>query len=266
MYIESTGNYGTVTKNTFLGKYGVLVTSDNGESLAFDEPRTNAEIYSRETGKNGNGLVLELPMDAKVEGVEILTSLDISPVEQKLFFLKFIIGLSHEIQVERVNEFNAVKDDETKKQEFLDGLLTELDDDQSLVSREGSVALFDIRDDIRGSMFQKLMTDFPQTQREGLMLEWMSAKNERNAKDAFLHEMYCKLMLSDEYILTEGIRAMTLIGIDGDKQQALFAKFLQTSDESTKQQFIEQWKLVRGSNSRKRFFLKNIIKKLETDA
>lgn len=266
VYISSSKTYANVTKTRFLGKPGVLVSSDNGESLAFDEARTNAEIYSKETGKNGDGDEIQLPMDVQVEGVGILTSLNISPAEQKLFFLKFIIGLTQDEKESRVNEFNSVKGDEVLKRAFLDRLLDELDDDQSLVSREGSKALFNIRDDIRGNMFQKLMTEFPQEQREQLMLEWMSAKNERNAKEAFLHEMYCKLMLSDEYILTEGIRAMTSIGMDGDKQKALFAKFLQTSDESTKQQFIEQWKLVRGSNSRKRSFLKKIIRKLEADA
>lgn len=265
VYISSSKTYGTVTKTRFLGKPGVLVSIDNGESLAFSEERAKAEIYSKETSKNGNDLVLELPMDVRKEGISILTSLNISPAEQKLFFLKYIIGLTQNEQEARITEFNQVKDDPAKKEAFLTGLLEELESDQSLVQKEGSSALFDIREDIRGVMFTRLMTQVPQDEREQTMLLWMSVKNERNAKEAFLHEMYCKLMLSDEYILTEGQKAMTEFGLSGDKQSALFAKFLQTSDENTKQQFIEQWKLVRGSNSRKRFFLKNVIKSLSED-
>lgn len=263
VYISSTKIFGTVTKNTFLGKPGVLLLSDTGDSLAFNEQRANAEIYSKESRSNNDGDVIELPMDVREEGSGILTSLNISPVEQKLFFLKYIIGLSQETQEARINEFNNVKDDEVLKQEFLDGLLAELESDQALVQTEGATALFDIQDEIRTSMSQKLMTEITQEQRETLMLEWMATKNERKGKEKFLHEMYVNLMSDDQYILTEGIKSMSEYGLDGERQKALFAKFLQTSASATKTSFIAEWKQVRGSKSRRRFFLKNIIRQIE---
>lgn len=238
VYVSSTKTFGIVKKVTFLGKPGVLLLSDTGDSLAFNEQRANAEIYSKETSTNGNGLTIELPTDVKEEGIGILTSLNISPVEQKLFFLKYIIGLSQAQQENYINEFNNVKDDETKKQEFLDGLLAELESDHALVQKEGSKAFFDIQDEIKGNMFQTLLMEISQEKRESLMLEWMATKNERKGKEKFLHEMYLKLMDSNEYIQVEGERGLTEIGLGSEKQKALFAKFLAGSTDESKEVFI----------------------------
>lgn len=263
VFVGETGEYGTVKKNKFLGKYGLVIDRDDGSIEAYNTARSKAEIYDKETGKNGNGDTIEPPMDVREEGIQILTSLNIPAEEQTLFFLKFIIGLSREEQESYVEEFNAVKGDERKKQEFLTGLLETLEDDQALVLKEGSEALFFIDSEIRGHMFQKLLSEFSKEQREGLILEWMQVKNERKAREAFLHNMYTKLMTDDEFIKVEGIKALSEMGFNSETQGILFAKLLAESDEQTKKGFIAQWETVRSSKSRRREFLKNVIAKLE---
>lgn len=156
-----------------------------------------------------------------------------------------------------------MKDDETKKQAFLTDILSALENESSLVQSEGSKALFDIQAEIRGHMFQKLLTEFSKEQREGLILEWIQVKNERKAKEKFLHNMYTQFMEEDEYIQVEGIRALSEFGLNSDKQKALFAKFLHESTPETKVGFIAEWKKVRSSKSRRHVFLKNTIAQLE---
>lgn len=165
MYIKTSGKFGTIVKTRFLGKYGLVISCDDEEQLALDEKKANADVYSKESGESGNGESLELLMDVRVFGVEILTSLNIPEAEMSLLFLKYIIGLDKETQVLRLNEFNEAKDDETKKQEFLTGLLAELEDDNSFVIKEGSAALFFVDSEIREDMFQRLLMDYPQEQR-----------------------------------------------------------------------------------------------------
>ena len=265
VFVGSTGEYGTVTKTRFLGKYGLKILSDTGSIDAYNTARAKAEIYDKKTGKNGNGDTIEPSMDVREEGVGILTSLNIPPVKQNVFFLKFVIGLSREDQESYINEFNSVKDDETKKQAFLTDILDTLEDDQALVLKEGSEALFFVDSEIRGHMFQKLLSEFSKEQRENLILEWMSVKNERKAKEAFLHKMYTNLMTGDEFIKVEGIKALSEMGLGSETQGTLFAKFLAESDEQTKKAFIDQWETVRSSKSRRREFLKNIIAGLQED-
>lgn len=129
VFVGSTGEYGTVTKTRFLGKFGLIIRLDDGSIDAYNTKNAKAEIYDKETGKNGDGETTEPPMDVKTEGIQILTSLNIPAEEQRLFFLKFIIGLSREEQESYVEEFNTVKGDEGKKQQFLTGLLETLEDD-----------------------------------------------------------------------------------------------------------------------------------------
>lgn len=87
----------------------------------------------------------------------------------------------------------------------------------------------------------------------------MIVKNHRKEKEEFLHEMYNKLMSPEEYIKVEGIKALSEMGVNSEKQGELFAKFLQTSDDATKAGFIAEWKKVRSSKSRRHEFLKNVI-------
>lgn len=266
VYISSTQEFGTVKKLTFLGKPGILVSSDIGETLAFDDKRANAEIYNKDTGMNGDGDVIEIPMDVSVEGTEILTGLNISATQQKLFFLKFTVGLSQEEKEGYINEFNSVKDDETQRQAFVEGLMSELDDDTKLVQSVGSKALFDIEDEIKGNMFTKLLSEVSKEEREELMLEWMGVKNNRKAKEEFLHKMHSQLMTDDELIKVEGIRALSTIGINGDEQGVLFSKFLSETDDETKHAFIEEWEKVRSSPSKSREFLKNLVAGLQASS
>lgn len=266
VYISSTQEFGTVTKLKFLGKPGIVISSDIGDILAFNDKRANAEIYNKETGTNGDGDVIEIPVDVSMEGTEILTGLNISDTQQKLFFLKFTIGLSQEEKEGYINEFNSVKDDETQRQAFVEGLISELDDDTNLVQSAGSKALFDIEDEIRGNMFSKILTDFSKEEREELILEWMGVKNNRKEKEEFLHKMYSQLMTDDEFIKVEGIRALSSLGINGDEQSILFSKFLSETDDQTKQAFIAEWEEVRSSPSKSREFLRNVIAGLQASA
>ncbi len=262
VYVTSIKSYATVTKTRFLGKPGVLVSSDTGDALALNEERANAEIYSKESGKNGNGDSIELPLDVREEGIGILTSMGVPEEGMRLLFLKYVVGLDQATQEGRINEFNEVKDDETKRQEFLTRLLAELESDQGLVLKEGSAALFYVNSETRSDMFQRLLVDYPREQREALVMTWMGVKNERKAKEAFLHEMYLKLMTEDQYIQVEGVKALAGIGLGPGEQEAILDRIFQTQDAEKKNSFIQEWKKVRSSNSRKKFFLKNLMKKL----
>lgn len=265
VFVGASGLYGTVTKNKFLGKYGLVIKNDNGSISAFNTVKANAEIYDKETGTNGDGVTIdEIPMDVKEEGREILTNLAILPEQQTLFYYKFLIGLTTEEQHNYVNEFNLVKGDETKKQLFLAEILATLEDDQKMIFNEGSVVLFRVDPEIRAHMFEKLLTEFPKEQREELIVQWVEIKTNRGEKEKFLHEMYLKLMEKNEYIQTEGIRGLTEFGLGSDEQKALFGKFLAVSTDESKQAFVQEWIRVRSSRSRRRFFLNKIIKQLET--
>lgn len=266
VFVGETGEYGTVTKTRFLGKYGLKIQKDSGSIMAYETKHATADIYDKETGTNGNGETIEPPMDVKTDGIELLTSLNIPEDKQTLYFFKFAVGLSAQEQHTYINEFNSVKDDDTAKQTFIDRLMSDLEDDSSFVQSEGGKALFNIEDGIRASMSQKLFSEFSKEQREALILEWMSIKNFKHQKAEFLHKMYTDLMTSDEFIRVEGIKALSELGLNVEQQSVLFTKFLTESDEQTKKTFIEDWEKVRSSRSRRREFLKNIIAALQADA
>ena len=266
VFVGSTSEYGTVTKNRFLGKNGLVILLDTGSMEAFEPKNAKAEIYDKETGTNDNGETIEPPLDVREEGIAILNSLSIPEEDQRLYFYKFIIGLSREEQESYVNEFNSVKGDETAKQTFLDDLLSELNDENNFVQTEGSRALFNVEESIRTNMFQNLTSKYSKEQREALILEWMVVRNLKRERGEFLHTMYKTLMTDDEFIKVEGIKALSEMGVNSETQGTLFAKFIEESDEQTKQAFIAQWETVRSSRSKRHEFIKNVIAGLQANA
>lgn len=263
VFAGPTGKYGIVTATRLLGKNGLVIKNDDGSISAYTTARARAEIYAKDTEKNGDGLVVDIPMDVRVEGVEVLTALNILPAQQTLYFYKFLIGLTTEEQNNCINGFNTAKNNAAEKESFLTNLLATLEDDQQMIFTEGSNALFRVDPEIRAGMFQKLLVDFPKEQREALILQWLGIKPNRGEKEKFLHEMHLSLMNSDEYIKLEGERGLTEFGLGSEKQKALFGKFLAGSTSESEVAFIEGWKAVRSSRSRRRFFLKNTIRQLE---
>lgn len=213
VYVNGTDMYGDVTRTTVLGVEAVSLVDDEGTTKAFFGIKMEKDVVAKASGQDGSGTTVDLPVDVREEGVEVLTALNIPADDQRIKFSKFMGMFDQATRRAYMEDWVAKKDDPDQKSNFLQGLLDDLEDDEVFITAQGNSALAGVEPEIRQKMFQRLVTDLTQEQREGLILEWMAVKNYRDRKDEFLQGMYELLMDDDDYIAMEGRKAFTKLRI-----------------------------------------------------
>lgn len=263
-YLVDSDSYGDVGRTKFLGITGIVLSDDNGNFSAFCGEKANTSVVNKTTGKNGKGTAISMPTDVKSEGVEVLASMNISPENQRLMFVKFMGMFSKEQRRAYMDEWITVKNDDAQKNIFLNALVQDLDDDEVFIQTEGKKALIGIDPDVQKKMFTKLLTVVDKTTREQYIIQWMIVKNDKNKKEEFLQGMYEQLMDDDDYILMEGRKSMSELKIPYTEQVRLFQKLLQSVSQDTRGELVGKWRKIRKSKSQRALFLKELIGLIET--
>lgn len=264
VYLVDSDAYGDVERTTFLGKPGAVLYNDDGTLEGYTEKDTKSNIVAKSTGKNGLGVVIETPLDVRVEGVSILDAMNIDPADQKLMFAKFMGMFSKSERRAYVTDWNAKKDDPVQRTLFLNNIVEDLDDDEVFIATEGTKALIEVEPEVQKTMFAKFLSTTDKKSREALILEWLMSKNDKDKKDAFLQKMYEVLMEDDDYIKMEGRKSLSSLNIGHSDQVDIFEKFLQTTSPEERRNYRAEWVRVRRSPSQRDFFLKNFLGLINT--
>ena len=265
VYMVDSDTYGNVTRTTFLGKPGAVLSNDDGSLGGFSQKETRTNIVNKTTKKNGLGETIEPPMDVRVEGVPILGAMNISPANQRFMFVKFMGMFPKEQRRAYVREWKEKKDDPVQKTLFLNNLIEALDDDEIFISTEGKRALVEVEPEVQKKMFAKFLTTVDKATRQQYILEWVLSKNDKKKKEAFLQKMYELLMDDEDYIKMEGRKALKSFSMSRRDQYRMFVNFIQASSVQERREYIIEWRKVRRSRSKSTFFLKNFIGLMGTD-
>lgn len=259
VYVKGTDMYGDVIRTTVLGVTAVSLVDDEGTTKAFFGSNLDTGVVAKASGLDGTGATVDLPVDVRGEGVAVLTALNIPPDEQRFRFAKFMGMFDQATRRAYMEDWVAKKDDPDQKAAFLQGLLADLDDDDMFITTQGNMALAAVEPEVRQYMFQRLLTDITNEQRQGLILEWMAVKHYPDRKEEFLQGMYELLMDDDDYIAMEGRRAFTKLRILADEQTAIFTEFMTAVSAEDRAKYVAEYRSVRTSKSQKRKLLQYLI-------
>ncbi|CAM9103241.1 unnamed protein product [Ectocarpus sp. 12 AP-2014] len=229
------------------------------EQKAYFGANKESEIVKKDTGVDGTGETVDVPVDVKEEGVEALAAMDVTPEDQRLKFAKFMGMFDQETRRAYMDEWAAKKDDSAQREAFLQGLMDALDDDEAFITIQGDQALANVDPDVRKYMFERLMTTLTKPERESLILEYMDVKNSPDQKEQFLQGMYELLMDDDDYIAMEERKAFTKLRILADEQTEIFAQFMTTVSAEDRAKYTAEYRKVRTSASEKKRLLGQLI-------
>ena len=263
VYNIESDSFGDVERTRFLGKSGAVLAEDDGSLSGYPETVVRSKLFNKVSRKNGIGESTDTPMDVRIEGVSILSALNIDPLQQRLMFVKFMGMFSKEERRAYVTEWIEKRDDPIQRTIFLNNIVEALDDDDVFIRNEGRKAFFDIEEELQKKMFTRFLTTVDKETREGYILQWVVAKNNRDKRDEFLQQMYEILMDDEDYIQFEGRKALDSLRIPVSEQREIFSKFLTVSSVQDRKDYITEWKRVRRSRSKRNFFLKNFISLVE---
>lgn len=259
VYVRGTDMFGDVERKTVLGIEAVSIVDDEGTTKAFFGTNKESAIVKKDTGVDGTGTSVNVPVDVREEGVNVLTAMNISPDQQRLKFAKFMGMFDQATRRAYMDEWVVKKDDTAQREAFLQGLMDALDDDESFITNQGGQALAGVEPDVRQYMFDRLLTTLTKAERESLILEWMAVKNSSDKKEEFLQGMYELLMDDDDYIAMEGGRALTSLRILADEQTEIFTKFMTTVTPQDRAKYTAEYRKVRTSASKKKKLLQYLI-------
>lgn len=259
VYVKNTDMFGDVERTIVLGVPAVSLVTDDGTTEAFFGTNLQTAVVGKETGVDGNGAQVEIPVDVKQEGVAVLTAMNVSPEDQHLKFIKFMGMFDPATRRAYMDEWVVKKDDPVQRAAFLQGLMHDLDDDTEFVMVVGNQALAAVDPEVRQKMFQRMLTTLTKEERESLILEWMAAKNYPEKKEEFLQGMYELLMDDDDYIAMEGKKAFTRQRILADEQTEIFTKFMSKVSVENRAAYVVEYRKVRKSPSEKKKLLASLI-------
>lgn len=259
VYVKGTDMFGDVERTTVLGVEAVSLVDDEGTTKAFFGTNKESAIVKKDTGVDGTGATVDVPVDVREEGVNVLTAMNISPEDQRLKFAKFMGMFDQATRRSYMDEWVAKKDDTAQREAFLQGLMDALDDDEAFIANQGGQALAGVEPDVRQYMFERLLTTLTKAERDSLILEWMEVKNSSDKKEEFLQGMYELLMDDDDYIAMEGRKAFTSLRILGDEQTKIFTKFMTTVSAEDRAKYTAEYRQVRTSASKKKKLLQDLI-------
>lgn len=261
-YLPEDDSFGDVLKKKFLGIEGIVLVNDDGAGQAFCGPKMKERIVNTSTGKNGNDEAVEIPTDVKVEGVSVLGSLNITPEQQRLMFIKFKGMFSKEERRAHMTEWRTVKNDPVEKSIFLNNMIQLLDDDEVFISVQGKKALIEVEPEVQRKMFTKFLTTVSKTERVQYIVKWMTVKNNRKEKEEFLQEMYELLMEDEDFLRHQGRKDFTNMGLTYNDQMYIFQKLLRTVDSTSRRNYIIEYRRIRRSRSQRTKFLNNLINEI----
>lgn len=262
VYVKDIDVFGDIVRKTVLGVDAVSLLDDEGNTTAFFGTKVESDIVNKQTGLDGSGAEVQVPVDVKEEGVEVLSAMNVSAEEQRLMFVKFMGMFDQETRRSYVADWNENKDDPDLREAFLAGMVNDLDDDEAFIREQGTKALSSVDDDVRQKMFQALLTTRTKEERESMILEWMTVKSSPTAKENFLQGMYAMLMDDDDYIAMEGKKAFTELRILEEEQTAIFTKFMSVTSEEDRAAYAAGYRSARTSPSER----KNICKSLSVSS
>lgn len=265
VFVKGTDMFGDVTRTTVLGVEAVSLVDDEGNTKAFFGTNKESAIVKKDTGEDGNGTTVDVPVDVREEGVSVLTAMNIAPEDQRMKFAKFMGMFDQATRRAYMDEWVAKKDDSAERDAFLQGLMTALDDDETFITNQGGQALAGVDPAVRQYMFERLLTTLTKEERESLILEWMNVKNSPDQKEEFLQGMYELLMDDDDYIAMEGRKAFTSLRILADEQNEIFTKFMTNVSAEDRVSYVVEYRKVRKSASLKKKLLKQLIVLAEGD-
>jgi len=197
VYNIESDSFGDVKRTRFLGKSGAVLTEDDGTLSGYPETVVRSKLFNKVSRKNGIGESTDTPMDVRIEGVSILSALNIDPVQQRLMFVKFMGMFSKEERRAYVTEWIEKRDDPIQRTIFLNNIVEALDDDDVFIRNEGRKAFFDIEEELQKKMFT-------------------------STRDEFLQQMYEILMDDEDYIQFEGRKALDSLRIPVSRSKRNF--------------------------------------------
>lgn len=266
VYVKDTDMFGDVTRTTVLGVEAVSLLDDEGTTKAFFGTTLDTGLVGKDSGVDGTGATVDVPVDVRQEGIAVLTALNVAPEEQRLKFVKFMGMFDQATRRAYMDDWVLKKDDPTQRAAFLQGLLADLDDDEAFITRQGNMALSAVEPDVRQEMFGRMLTVLTKAEREALIIEYMEVKNHPDKKEEFLQGMYELLMDDDDYIAMEGRKAFTSLRILADKQTEIFTKFMTTVSAWDRAKYVAEYRKVRKTDSEKKKLLKYLIDLAKSDS
>ena len=259
VYVKGTDMFGDVIRTTVLGVEAVGLVDDEGTTKAFFGTNMATGIVGKDVGVDGNGSAVAIPVDVRQEGIEVLTAMNFSPEVQRLKFVKFMGMFDQATRRAYMDDWILKKDDPTQREAFIQGLITDLDDDEAFIRTQGNLALSAVKPEVRQKMFARLQTDLTKQEREALILEWMTVRNFPEKREDYLQDMYELLMDDDDYIFMEGRKAFTRMRILADEQTEIFTKFMTTVSAEDRSKYVAEYRKVRKSESKTRKLLQYLI-------
>ncbi|CAM9207430.1 unnamed protein product, partial [Pylaiella littoralis] len=259
VYVKDTDVFGDIARKRVLGVDAVSLVDDEGNTVAYFGAKIDSDIVNKETGLDGSGADVEVPVDVKEEGIEVLSAMNVSAEDQRLMFVKFMGMFDQETRRAYVADWKEKKGDPELRKTFLEGMMNDLDDDEAFIQEQGTRALAGVDEDVRRGMFEALVSTRTKEEREGMILEWMTVKGHPDAREEFLQKMYEILMDDDDYIAMEGKKAFTELRILEEDQAAIFAKFMAVTTVEDRAAYAANYRSARRSRSQKRLFLQKLI-------
>ena len=259
VYVKGTDMFGDVTRTTVLGVAAVSLVDDEGTTKAFFPATAKTGIVGKDSGVDGTGETVAVPVDVRQEGISVLGAMGVPEDQQRLKFVKFMGMFDQATRRAYMDDWVLKKDDPTQRDAFLQGLISDLEDDQTFITRQGNLALSGVEPEVRQAMFGRMITQLTKEERESLILEWMGAKNDVHKKEEFLQGMYELLMDDDDYIAMEGRKAFTGLRILQDEQTEIFTKFMTNVSAWDRAKYVAEYRKVRKSESEKKRLLRKLI-------
>ena len=202
-FLKNHDEFADVQRESFLGfQKSVVVLCDDGTVAAYCGDDASEQVVDIVTGKDGKGVVVEVPTDVKILGPAILTEVGIEPLEQKALFQKFMV-MSKEDRRAKMAAWISAKDDPANKATFLSELLSLLDDDSPFIQKQSEKLLNHLDQTQRDTMLIQLNSITTHDQRRDLILEYTEIRNDKYKTEQFVQKLYLMLLDNDTYLRME---------------------------------------------------------------
>lgn len=127
-YIPNKEEFGYVKRTNLLGLSNApVIELDDGKLIAFAGAAVKSNVVLTATGKNLNDEVVELPLDIRVVGIQVMDSLGINKDTQSAMFSKYIT-LDRTVKQSLTDQYNAAKASGLQEDisAFVNRMITEL--------------------------------------------------------------------------------------------------------------------------------------------
>ena len=244
-FVKDDDTFGIVKRTGLFGSTEtscVTVQLDDGSYKAYVGSNQVEQVVNTDTSKDGNGLDVELPIDVKEIGPELLTELGLDATNQAALFQKFMV-LPKETRRQKMTDWSSSKDDPVASSIFLSEILGLLEDDTLFVQTEAQNIFKHLDSDLRGSMLTKLNSTTTADQRKDLIVKYTSVKTDKKKLEIFVQGLYELLIDSDTYItlqLTEYGKSSRFYS-EGELDNKVVA-FVSGATEEEKSSFISSWR------------------------